>query len=98
MHDLLAAIYIYIYIYIYKLFRSENTLFKIFRHVALYIYIYIYIYIYFSLNQIFSSNLHIHLYFYPKSELINIFLSEAIATSSRNSDFFARNHGNHLYT
>ena len=27
-------IYIYIYIYIYKAFRSENTLFKIFRHVA----------------------------------------------------------------
>ena len=26
--------YIYIYIYIYKVFRSVNTLFKIFRHVA----------------------------------------------------------------
>ena len=26
--------HVYLYIYIYKVFRSENTLFKIFRHVA----------------------------------------------------------------
>ena len=37
-------------------FRSENTLFKIFRHVAfviLYIYIYIYIHIYIYIYRVF---------------------------------------------